>query len=199
MSCHVKSSSFSKTNRAAIDVSRCSFRSCLVSLYLVYALPSILCLPQVFANALVCFSSNLDANYFRPPVFFTSSLCANPSENNQVPGFINGFHPPSHPLHVRPTFQTILRPQCEPLNILHFKNTLTRTLHRESSPSINPSTLILRQINELSEAIENTKILMANAKQAMCHVERSLCESYQLIKRLNMVRLCDSPCFHHVE
>jgi hypothetical protein len=60
-------------------------------------------------------------------------------------------------------------------------------IRRENSPIVGSSMAISRQIQDLSDAIENAKIHMARTKQAMTQVERTLTQSLQLLKRFHTV------------
>ncbi|KAG6371148.1 hypothetical protein JVT61DRAFT_9919 [Boletus reticuloceps] len=75
------------------------------------------------------------------------------------------------------------------LEYVRFIYTLADILHRQNSPNVNPSVMILHQIEELSHVIDNAKVQMAKTKQAMCLVEQSLSESYHLIKQLSTVAI----------
>ncbi|KAG6374250.1 hypothetical protein JVT61DRAFT_4264 [Boletus reticuloceps] len=55
----------------------------------------------------------------------------------------------------------------------------------DHSEAVNPSMLISRQINELLETVQNAKIQMAKAKQAMRLVENSLNKSCRLITQFS--------------
>lgn len=69
-------------------------------------------------------------------------------------------------------------------------------LHRENSAIVD-SSVISRQIKELSDTIDNAKQQMAKTKHAMRLVERSLNASYQLIKAFETV--CHATLFGYNE
>lgn len=129
-------------------------------------------------------------------IFFTNSFCANAHENSGSRAYkhhslAHPFCPSSLTSHRTRTslYCTLFRVPMWVTGHSLFEVALTNALRRQEDLTVDPSTLISCQMKQLSDAIEDTKHQMAKTKQAMRLVERSLSESYQMIKCFNTVRL----------